>query len=109
MGRKSRFESGSLKFAYERYIGKNPEKAQAFEEELANADVARKIYNLRTKAGLTQKELAVHVGTTPSVISRLEDADYGGHSLAMLRRIASALDKRLEIRFVSLKHGSNPR
>ena len=109
MGRKSRFESESLKFAYDRYIGNDPEKAQAFEEELANADVARKIYTLRTRAGLTQKELAAHVGTTPSVISRLEDADYGGHSLAMLRRIASALDKRLEIRFVSLKHGSSPR
>jgi len=109
MGKKSGFESGSLKFAYDRYIGKDPEKAQAFEEELANAEVARKIYNLRTKAGLTQKQLATEVGTTPSVISRLEDADYNGHSLAILRRIASALDKRLEIRFVSLKHGSNPR
>jgi len=36
-----------------------------------------------------------------SVISRLEDADYDGHSLAMLRRIASALEKRVEIRFVA--------
>ena len=104
MGRKSRFESRSLKYAYDRYVGKDPNKAQAFEEELANADVARTIYMLRSKAGLTQKELAKHVGTTPSVISRLEDADYGGHSLAMLRRVASALDKRVEIRFVSLKH-----
>lgn len=106
MGRKSRFESESLKFAYDRYIGEDPDKAQQFEEELANADVAKKIYGLRTKAGLTQKQLALHVGTTPSVISRLEDADYKGHSLAMLRRIARALDKRLEIRFVSLKHSS---
>ena len=105
MGRKSRFESQSLKFAYDRYIGNDPAKAQAFEEELANADVGRRIYRLRTKAGLTQKELAKHVGTTPSVISRLEDADSAGHSLAMLRRIARALDKRLEIRFVSLKRG----
>jgi predicted transcriptional regulator len=44
--------------------------------------------------------LARKVGTTQSVISRLEDADYDGHSLAMLRRIASALEKRVEIRFV---------
>jgi DNA-binding XRE family transcriptional regulator len=104
MGRKSRFESKALKYVYDRYVGKDPEKAEAFEEELANADVARKIYDLRTKAGLTQKELANLVGTTPSVISRLEDADYDGHSLAMLRRIAAALDKRVEIRFVSLSH-----
>lgn len=40
------------------------------------------------------------MGTTQSVISRLEDADYEGHSLAMLQRIAEALHVRLELRFV---------
>src|ERR1035438_3988975 len=35
-----------------------------------------------------------------SVVCRLEDADYEGHSLAMLRRIAEVLGKRIEIRFV---------
>jgi hypothetical protein len=43
------------------------------------------------------------IGTTASVISRLEDADYEGHSLAMLRRIAAALNKRVEIRFVRVR------
>ena len=62
--------------------------------------IARKIYELRTKAKLSQAELAGKVGTTQSVISRLEDADYDGHSLPMLRRIASALEKRVEIRFL---------
>ena len=38
--------------------------------------------------------------TTASVICRLEDADYEGHSLAMLNRIAAALNRRVEIRFV---------
>jgi transcriptional regulator with XRE-family HTH domain len=73
------------------------------EEERANAEVARKILALRTQAGLTQRELAKLVGTTASVICRLEDADYEGHSLAMVRRIAAALRKRVEIRFVPLK------
>jgi transcriptional regulator with XRE-family HTH domain len=53
------------------------------------------VHDLRTEAGLTQKELADLVGTTQSVISRLEDADYEGHSLFMLRRIATALKQRL--------------
>ena len=66
----------------------------------ANADVARSIYALRAEAGLTQKELADLVGTTASVICRLEDARYEGHSVAMLRRVASALNRGLEIRFV---------
>ena len=72
------------------------------EEARASAEVARKVYELRTKAKLTQ-QLAARVDTTPSVISRLEDDDYEGHSLAMLRRIAAALNKRVEIRFVPLK------
>ena len=102
MGRKSRFASKAVEFAYNRYIGKDKKKAEAFEAELANADVARKIYDLRTHAGLTQSQLAKLVGTSASVISRLEDADYEGHSLAMLRRIAVALNKRVEIRFVTV-------
>ena len=68
----------------------------------ADDAIARKILVLRTKAGLSQRELAKLVGTTASVICRLEDADYGGHSLPMLNRIAKALNKRVEIRFVSL-------
>ncbi len=62
--------------------------------------VARKIVTLRTQAGLSQRQLAKLVGTTASVICRLEDADYEGHSLAMLNRIAVALNRRVEIRFV---------
>lgn len=103
MGRKSRFASKALEFAYKRYVGRDEKKAEAFEAELANADIARKIYALRCQAGLTQSELAKLVGTTASVISRLEDAEYEGHSLAMLRRIAAALNKRVEIRFVTVK------
>ena len=56
---------------------------------------------LRTQASLSQRQLAKLVGTTASVICRLEDADYEGHSLAMLNRIAAALNRRVEIRFVS--------
>jgi len=84
----------------EELTGKSQEMAALVEQEQANLDVAREIYELRIKAKLSQAELARKVGTTQSVISRLEDADYDGHSLAMLRRIASALEKRIEIRFV---------
>jgi predicted transcriptional regulator len=87
----------------DRLTGNGPEMAELLEQERANLDIARKIFDLRTKAGLSQTELAKKVGTTQSVISRLEDADYDGHSLAMLRRIASALEKRVEIRFVTNK------
>jgi DNA-binding XRE family transcriptional regulator len=102
MGIRNRFASKALKHVYDRDVGKDAERRAAFDQELANAEVARKTYDLRAKAGLTQAQLAKLAGTTHSVISRLEDADYDGHSLAMLRRIASALNKRVEIRVVSL-------
>jgi len=85
---------------HRRYYAGRPERLAALEEERVNAQVARQIYELRTKAGLSQRELGKLVGTTASVICRLEDADYDGPSLAMLRRIAAALDQRVEIRFV---------
>ena len=60
-------------------------------------------FDARTAAGLTQAELAKAVGTTQSVISQLEDAEYQGHSLSMLRRIAAALNTRVEIRLVPVE------
>lgn len=66
-----------------------------------NAELAQKIYDLRQQAGLTQSQLARRVGTTASVISRLEDADYEGHSLTMLQRIAAAVGKKVQLSFVT--------
>ncbi|MFH1742470.1 MAG: XRE family transcriptional regulator [bacterium] len=102
MARKRRATTDAVEILHRRYYKGKPERLAELEEARANADLARKIYDLRTKAGLTQKDLAKLVGTTPSVICRLEDADYEGHSLTMLRRVASALDKRVEIRFAPL-------
>ena len=50
---------------------------------------------------MTQKQLADLIGTTQSVISRLEDADYEGHSLSMVSRIAEALERKLKVQLVS--------
>ena len=100
--------SDAVEILHRRYYERHPERLASLEEERANLDIACRIYDLRNKAGLTQKELAKLVGTTPSVISRLEDADYEGHSLSMLRRVAGALDKRVEIRFVPVKRKAQP-
>jgi hypothetical protein len=56
----------------------------------------------RQKAGISQAELAERIGTKQGVISRLEDADYEGHSLRMLLRVAAALGKRVSIEFQNL-------
>ena len=84
----------------DRLTGDDPELREMIAEESVNAQVARMIYEARMAAGLTQAQLAGLVDTQQSTIARLEDADYEGHSLSMLRRIAEALDQKLEVRFV---------
>lgn len=92
-----------LKILHRRYFEGKPKMLRLLEEERANADIARQIYDLRSKAGLSQKQLAKLVGTQPSAICRLEDADYDGHSVSMLQRIAVALNRRVQIRFVPFR------
>ena len=58
---------------------------------------------LRERWSSRRLSLAKLVGTAPSVIGLLEEADEMGHSLTMLRRTAGALDRRVEIRFVPAK------
>jgi len=103
MARKRKPTTDAVEILHRRYFKGRPERLAELQEERANAEVSRMVYRLRRRSGLTQQQLAKLVGTTPSVISRLEDADYEGHSLSMLRRIAAALDKRVEIRFVRVK------
>lgn len=79
----------------DRLTGDDPELREMIAEETVNAQVARMIYDARTAAGFTQKQLADLVDTQQSTIARLEDADYEGHSLSMLRRIAEALNLAL--------------
>lgn len=78
-------------------IGHDRELREMCEQATINAHVAQLIYDARTEAGLSQKELADMIGTTQSVVSRLEDADYEGHSLSMLSRIAQALNHEVKI------------
>ncbi len=100
MRRSTKTTTDAVEIIHRRYFEGRPHMLALLEEARANDQIARKIYELRARAGLTQKQLAKLVGTTPSVISRLEDADYEGHSLTMLRRVATALGKRLDIRLV---------
>ena len=97
------FQSSALQYTYDRYIGNDAKRIQEYEEEVLNAEIARKVYDLRTKAGISQRELARRVGTSASAICRLEASDYEGHSLYLLKRIAAALDRRIEIRFVPVR------
>lgn len=98
MGKKS--TTDAVEILHRLFVDGTPEMKALLEEELANLDVADQICLLRTQAGISQHELAEKIGTTASATSRLESADYEGHSLSMLRRIGAALGKQVKISFV---------
>ncbi len=94
-----------LKTLWKKFYEGNPEAIKGLRRAREEAAIARQIYDLRTAAGFTQSQLAKRVGTTQSVIARLEDADYEGHSMAMLERVAEALNRQVEVRFVPIGAG----
>lgn len=71
-----------------------------YEEEKAKTQIAALVRTARQRVGLTQADLAAKIGTSQSVIARLESgADQRMPSLALLARIAAALDGHLEFGF----------
>jgi ribosome-binding protein aMBF1 (putative translation factor) len=86
-----------------RRLKTKPGLQEAYEEATLNRKIGDMIYNAREEVGLSQVQLAKLIGTQQSVISRLEDADYEGHSLSMLQRIAKALGKTLILGFQDKK------
>jgi len=100
---KKKLTTDAVEILYKRIVGENADMKALLAEAESEMEIAEQIYNLRNEAGLTQKELADKIGTSASVICRLEDADYEGHSLSMLRRIAAVLDKRVKVSFVPLE------
>ena len=91
---------------HRRYVEGDPEMEALIQEERIRAEVAAELYQLRTQLDLSQRALAKKSGTSASVICKLENADYegdSGDSLAMLRRIAAALNKRVQGSFEPLQ------
>ena len=85
---------------YDRYIKGKPKMEAMFRQEQQRLRLAAWLREIRESAGISQTELARRIGTTASVICRLEDPDYEGHSLKTLRRIVLALGMGLELTLV---------
>lgn len=100
MAKKKKTTTNAVKILHKRYIRGNAKRLESLQRERENLNIAELICAIRKQAGLSQKQLADLVGTTQSVISRLEDSDYNGHSMAMLRKIGTALHQRVQVQFV---------
>lgn len=73
-----------------------PDVPAGIEHDLA---LGQLIYDLRTRAGLSQRALAERMGTTQSVVSRLEEGGGAKNRLDTLARVAKALDRHLVVSF----------
>lgn len=76
--------------------GPDAETRAGIAQELA---LGQLIYDLRSEAGLSQRELAERMGTTQSVISRLEEGGGARNRIDTLARVATALDRHLVVSF----------
>jgi transcriptional regulator with XRE-family HTH domain len=73
---------------------KSPAYRAALEEQLPYEEFARLVIRKRMQLGLTQEQLAARMGTTNSVISRLESGQHR-FSFATMRKLAQALETHL--------------
>lgn len=90
----------------EKLVAEDPSFREEFERAGQAFDIALQIYQLRKKAGLTQKQLAELVSTKQSSIARIEDADYTGYTFKTLEKVTKALNAKLQIIIVPEKNQS---
>ncbi len=76
--------------------GPDAETRTGIEQDLA---LGQLLFDLRTGTGLTQRELAERMGTTQSVISRLEEGGGARNRIDTLARVATALGRHLVVSF----------
>ena len=100
MSNKRKKTRDALTILHNRYIKGDAGRLAAIAEEKAKLSIATQIYSLRQQNGLTQKELADRMGTTQSVVSRLENTDYESERIETLQKLAAVLQCHLEVRFV---------
>ncbi|HZV47309.1 MAG TPA: helix-turn-helix transcriptional regulator [Thermodesulfovibrionales bacterium] len=79
---------------------KDPEVLREYEALQTEFQLAKELIKARTKAKVTQAELARRIGTKSTAISRLESPNYGKASISMLKKVAQALGCELQIRLV---------
>ncbi len=83
---------------------KDPSVRMHFDEESSKTAIAHAVKSARIKANLTQGQLAKKVGTSQSVIARLESgSDKRTPSIPFLAKIASACGAQFEFGFTFLK------
>jgi DNA-binding XRE family transcriptional regulator len=79
----------------------NPAVRQAYDAQAPEFELARELIAARTQAGLTQGDVAALMGTTQSVVARIESGR-GTPSMRTVQRFASAVGARAVVRMEPL-------
>ena len=95
--RRNRRQTNDAIEIIDRHYGANAEWDTLVAEETLKANVGQLVHDLRTEAGLSQTKLADLIGTSQSVISRVENADYEGSAIEILARVCFALHKSISV------------
>lgn len=82
---------------------RNPVYRTEYEKLEPEFAIARSIIEARIKRNISQADLARKMGTGQAVISRLESAS-ASPSLSLIKRLASALGLKVELRLTSGKN-----
>ncbi|MBR1641785.1 MAG: helix-turn-helix transcriptional regulator [Butyrivibrio sp.] len=80
----------------------DPDFKKEYEALQPEMDITRAILDARIRAGMTQMELAEKSGISQADICRLEKGTRNP-SIALLKRLAEAMDSTLRIEFVPRK------
>ncbi len=79
----------------------NPAVRQAYDAQAPECALARELIAARTQAGVTQGEVAARMGTTQSVLARIESGR-GTPSMRTVQGFASAMGARAVVRMEPL-------
>lgn len=90
-------------------FGAEPGWEKGVADATAAAEIAEEVYALRERHGLTQRELAARIGSSQSAVARMEDGEYRGHSMSVLRRMAAAVGEQVSFKFVAAPRSKKPR
>jgi len=97
--------SAALQYLDPSFFENSPKLRAQLEEARASQEIGRLVYDLRTRSGLSAKELARSAGLSAKALEKLESGESPRTSLAQLRQIAAALGQRVELKLVANKKG----
>ena len=97
----------ALEIIDDRYFKGRPEMETLLQEAEERLRLAERLREMREKQALSQEEVANRVGTTRSVIARLEKPGYQKHTLTTLKKVAGALGYEVKVEFVPIAHAAS--